>query len=50
MMNLDWLQNAVAMVCTRKNILTMAIKKHLQKMVFLSNKTHLQSFYFAIFF
>ena len=33
--------------CTYTNeILTMAIKKHLQNMVFLSNKNHPQSFYF----
>ena len=46
MMNLVWLQNAAAIVRARKKILTMAIKKQLQNMVFLSNKNHLQSFYF----
>ena len=50
MMNLVWLQNAAAIVRARKKILTMAIKKQLQNMVFLSNKNHLQSFYFGIFF
>ena len=49
MMNLVWLQNATAIVLARKKILTMAIKKQLQNMVFLSNKNHLQSFYFGIF-
>ena len=49
MTNLVWLQNPAAIVRTRKKILTMAIKKQLQSMVFLSNKNHLQSFSFAIF-
>ena len=50
MMNLVWLQNAAAIVRARKKILTMAIKKQLQNMVFLSNKNHLQSFCFGFFF
>ena len=49
-MNLVWLQNAAGIVRTRKKILTMAIKKQLQSMVFLSNTNNLQSFCFAIFF
>ena len=35
---------------TQMKILTMAIKKQLENMVFLSNKNHLQSFYCSIYF
>ena len=45
-----FLQNASGIVRTQKKILTMAIKKKLHNMAFLSNKNHSQSFYFAIFF
>ena len=34
------LQNAVAIVPIQMKILTMAIKRQLENMVFLSNKTH----------